>query len=120
MTSNTSKWPIVVASIVAWIILLYAIVVSSSHIIETALKVGLTGWTAWTAPVLVDAVAIVGKLGRLERFTDETRRSSLKLFTFGGHSASPATCTPARTSASRSTALSSWSSWSGSSRTSPR
>ena len=84
MTSYTSKWPIVVASLIAWGILLYAIVVSSSHIIESAFDVGLTGWTAWTAPVLVDAVAIVGKLGRLQRFTEETRRSSLKLFAFGG------------------------------------
>ncbi len=34
--------------------------------------------------MLVDAVAIVGKLGRHQRFTEETRQSSLKLFAFGG------------------------------------
>jgi len=83
-TTNTSKWPIVVASVVAWTVLLYAIAVSSTHIIETAFRIGLTGWLAYTAPLLVDAVAIVGKLGRLERFSDETRRSSLWLFMFGG------------------------------------
>jgi hypothetical protein len=81
---QAGRWPIVVASLISWIVLVYAMVMSSSHIIETSLKIGLTGWAAYTSPILIDAVAAVGKLGRLERFTDATRRSSLWLFLFGG------------------------------------
>lgn len=82
--ASQGTWPIVVASIVGWIVLVYTMVMSSSHIIETSFKIGLTGWAAYTSPILIDAVAVVGKLGRLERFTDATRRSSLRLLLFGG------------------------------------
>lgn len=82
--ARQGTWPIVVASIIGWIVLVYAMVMSSSHIITTSFKIGLTGWAAYTSPILIDAVAVVGKLGRLERFTDATRRSSLRLLLFGG------------------------------------
>lgn len=82
--ARQGTWPIVVASVIAWIVLVYAMVMSSSHIIETSFKIGLDGWAAYTSPILIDAVAVVGKLGRLERFTDATRRSSLRLLLFGG------------------------------------
>lgn len=84
MQRNTSTWPIVVAGLISWVILIYSITVSSAHIIEVAFKVGISDWQAWTAPLLVDAVMFAGKLGRLQRFTDETRRAALKLFMFGG------------------------------------
>jgi hypothetical protein len=84
MSSNTSKWPIVAAGTISWIVLIYAAVVSSSHIIDVAFRIGLDDWQAWTAPFLVDAVMAAGKLGRLQRFTDATRRAALKLFMFGG------------------------------------
>ena len=84
MTSNTSKWPVVTAGVISWIVLIYAGVVSSSHIIDVAFRIGIDDWQAWTAPFLVDAVMAAGKLGRLQRFTDATRRAALKLFMFGG------------------------------------
>jgi hypothetical protein len=84
MSSNTSKWPIVTAGAISWIVLIYAAIVSSSHIIDVAFRIGIDDWQAWTAPFLVDAVMAAGKLGRLHRFTDQTRRAALKLFAFGG------------------------------------
>lgn len=87
MTKTTARkgtWPIVVATVISWIVLIYAMSMSSSHIITAAFKIGLVGIAAYTAPLLVDAVAVVGKLGRLERFTEACRRSSLKLLLFGG------------------------------------
>lgn len=83
-STTRSTWPIVVAATISWVILAYAMYISSTHIIEAAFKVGLSGFAAYTSPILIDAVAVVGKLGRLGRFTDETRRSSLWLFAFGG------------------------------------
>ena len=84
MSSNTSKWPVVAAGVISWIVLAYAVVVSGAHIIEVAFKIDIEDWQAWTAPFLVDAVMIAGKLGRLQRFTAATRKAALKLFMFGG------------------------------------
>lgn len=84
MNHSKGTWPVVAAGVVSWIVLVYAVVVSGSHIIEVAFKIGIEDWQAWTAPGLVDAVMVAGKLGRLQRFTDRTRRAALKLFMFGG------------------------------------
>jgi hypothetical protein len=83
-TKAPRDWAHGIASVIAWVVLIYAVVISSSHIIDTAFKIGLVGGPAWTAPLLVDAVAAIGKIGRLERFKPETRRASLWLFAFGG------------------------------------
>ena len=84
MSRTPRNWPYIVTVWIVWALMLGALGISASHIIESAQKLGLAGWESYTTPALVDAIAIVGKLGRLDRFTEETRRSSLKLLVFGG------------------------------------
>ncbi len=71
---------------IAWLILTYSIAMSTTHIVETSLKIGLAGVAAYTSPVLVDAVFALGKLGRSRRYSDsdKIRKSSLGLMLFGG------------------------------------
>ena len=69
---------------IAAVVLLYSIAVSTTHIIETSVMIGLARWQAYTSPLLVDAVFALGKLGRAKRFPDAVRRSAFKMMLFGG------------------------------------
>ncbi len=69
---------------IAWTVLIYSIAMSTTHIVETALKIGLVGVAAYTSPILVDAVFALGKLGRSRRYSEAIRKSSLHLMLFGG------------------------------------
>ena len=68
---------------VVWLFLLTAVVFSTSHIIETSHRLGLT-YEAFAVPVFVDGIALVGKLSMLPRFSAKLRRSGLRLLMFGG------------------------------------
>jgi hypothetical protein len=84
--TKRSQWPYVITVLIVWTLMLGTLAISASHIIETAQKLGLHDWQAYTTPalVLVDVIAVVDKLGRLDRFAEATRRSSFKLMVFGG------------------------------------
>lgn len=69
---------------IAFVVLLYSITVSTTHIVETSLMIGLAGWQAFTSPLLVDAVFALGKLGRAKRFPDAVRKSAFRMMLFGG------------------------------------
>jgi hypothetical protein len=83
-STKHSQWPYVVTVLIVWTLMLGTLAISASHIIETVQKLGLHDWHAYTTPALVDVIAVVGKLGRLDRFAEATRRSSFKLMVFGG------------------------------------
>lgn len=84
-SSKTPRnWPYIITCAFVWALLLGTLCMSSMDIIHAAHKLGLHGVKAWTAPGLVDALAIVGKLGRMDRFAEETRKSAFKLMLVGG------------------------------------
>ena len=79
--SSTKR--MVLISVVVWLLLLLAAVVSATHIVETARKLGLHDWQAYTTPALIDLVAIVGKLSMASCFAPAFRRSGFRLLMVG-------------------------------------
>jgi hypothetical protein len=80
--SSTKRMRVI--GFVVWGLLLLAAVVSATHIVETAHKLGLHDWQAFTAPALIDIVAVVGKLSMATCFTPTFRRSGFRLLMAGG------------------------------------
>jgi hypothetical protein len=80
--SSTKRMRVI--GFVVWGLLLLAAVVSATHIVETAHKLGLHGWQAFTAPALIDIVAVIGKLSMAACFTPTFRRSGFRLLMVGG------------------------------------
>lgn len=81
--AKRSNWPYMASAVIVWVLLLGALFVSATHIIHSAQRLGVAGWQAYTTPALADALVIVGKLGRLDRFTPATRKSSMRVMLFG-------------------------------------
>jgi hypothetical protein len=67
-----------------WALLMLAAVVSATHIVETAGKLGVDGWQRYAAVALIDFVAIVGKLSMHPSFTPAFRTSGFRLLMAGG------------------------------------
>jgi hypothetical protein len=82
-TRTTRDAVLTTINVVVWLFMLTAIAFSTSHIIETSHRLGLT-FEAFAVPVFVDGIALVGKLSMLPRFSRRFRRSGLKLLMFGG------------------------------------
>lgn len=59
--------------------MLGALAISFSHIITAAHLLQLDGWQAWTTPAFVDGFAVLGMIGRSQRFAPATRRSGFRL-----------------------------------------
>lgn len=59
--------------------MLGALAISFSHIITAAHLLQLTGWQAYTTPAFVDGFAVLGMIGRSQRFAPATRRSGFRL-----------------------------------------
>lgn len=55
-----------------------AVAGSFTHIIESASKLGLTGWEMWSTPFMIDGLAIIGMVMRSEQFSRDTQRSGLR------------------------------------------
>lgn len=69
-------------SLVRTIVKLYflaAIVGSFTHIIESAHKLGLTGWEMWSTPFMIDGLAIIGMVMRSADFSKATRKTGLRV-----------------------------------------
>lgn len=75
--------PFIVVTVVVWLFLVGAALVSFMHIVHVSQMLGL-GWQSWTVPFLVDGIAIVGKVSMLDRFAEPARRSGKRLVMFGG------------------------------------
>lgn len=83
-TKTPRNWPYIITCVFVWTLLLGTLYMSSMDTVITAHKLGLHGIKAISAPGLVDAFAIVGKLGRLDRYTEDTRKTAFKLMLVGG------------------------------------
>lgn len=71
-------------TVVATLIMVYALFVSADHIGHVATLIGLDGYQASTLFVLIDIPALVGKALRLRYFAASTRRTGLRLMIASG------------------------------------
>lgn len=71
-------------TVVATLIMVYALYVSADHIGHVAHLIGLVGYQASTLFVLIDIPALVGKALRLRYFAASTRRTGLRLMVASG------------------------------------
>jgi hypothetical protein len=71
-------------TIVATLIMVYALFVSRDHITHVALLIGLGGYQASTLFVLIDLPALVGKAMQLKYFAASTRRTGKRLMWMSG------------------------------------
>lgn len=82
-TKTRRNWTYLIAVTLVYAFLLAAAAGSFLHIVETSHKLGLD-WEAWTVPFLIDGIALMGKLGRSNRFAAKTQRAGMRLMLFGG------------------------------------
>lgn len=59
--------------------MLATLTISFRHIITASHLLGLTGWQAWTAPFAIDGFAVLGMIGRSDRFAAATQRTGFRL-----------------------------------------
>lgn len=83
MNTKPRNWTYRIAVTIVYTFLIAAAAGSFTDIVKCAHMLGLH-WQAWTVPALLDGVALMGKLGRSQRFADRTRRAGLRLMVFGG------------------------------------
>lgn len=74
----------IAVTIVAGLVMLYALFVSADHEIHVAHLINLSGYQAATLWVLIDLPALIGKILRLPAFLASTRRMGLKLMIGSG------------------------------------
>jgi len=67
-----------------WVVFLYTMGVSISHVIATGGAIGLPSFEAATAWVVVDIVFLLGKAGRSPHRSEGIRKGGLVLMLFGG------------------------------------
>lgn len=65
-------------------VMVYALIVSASHIIHVAQTIGVPGWQAKTSWILVDLPALIGKVLQLKVFSSSTRKAGRGLTYFSG------------------------------------
>lgn len=71
-------------TVVVALIMLLALYVSRDHITDVAYRIGLTGYQAETLFVLVDVVALIGKVLQLKYFAASTRKIGRRLMIAAG------------------------------------
>lgn len=69
---------ITVVQMIVKLYFLAAIAGSFTHIIESANKLGLTGWEMWSTPFMIDGLAIIGLVMRSTEFSTATQRTGLR------------------------------------------
>lgn len=75
MSTKATYWTV---KTIVTLFMLGAAVVSFMHIVHTAAMLGL-GLERWTVPFIVDGLAVLGLIGRSNRFAEKTQRAGLKL-----------------------------------------
>lgn len=71
-------------TVVVSLIMVLALYVSRDHITDVAHRIGLTGYQAETLFVLVDVVALIGKVLQLKYFAASTRKVGRRLMVAAG------------------------------------
>lgn len=77
------NWTYVVVKFVVLMFMSGAAAISFKHIVDVSLTLGLT-WEAYTVPFFIDGLAILGLVGRTDKFDVSTKRAGLVLVTFAG------------------------------------
>lgn len=77
------NWTYIVTVAVVHLFMVGAAAISFSHIVDVSTTLGLT-WEAWTVPFFIDGLAILGKVGRSDRFAPTTQRAGLGLMAGAG------------------------------------
>lgn len=78
------NWTYITATVIVYGFLLGAAVGSFGNIVGLAEHIGVSGSHAWTSPLLVDGIALMGKLLRSHRLAPAANRAGLRLMVFGG------------------------------------
>lgn len=73
-----------VVTVIATLIMVYALYVSRDHITHVAHLIGLGGYQATTLFILIDLPALVGKAMQLPYFAGSTRKSGRRLMWLSG------------------------------------
>jgi hypothetical protein len=72
-----------IAKTLTAVVMITALVVSFAHIVMTFTALG-AGWDRWVAPVMIDTVAIIGKIYTGKIYTAATRRAGRLAFYAAG------------------------------------
>lgn len=77
------NWTYLLVAAIVRIFMVGAAAISFMHIVATSRMLGLS-WEAWTVPGFVDGLAILGLVGRSDRFAAATQRAGLALMAGAG------------------------------------
>lgn len=77
------NWTYVVVKLVVLMFMSGAAAISFKHIVDVSLTLGLT-WEAYTVPFFIDGLAILGLVGRTDKFDVSTKRAGLVLVITAG------------------------------------
>lgn len=77
------NWTYVVVKVVVLMFMGGAAAISFGHIVDVSSTLGLT-WEAMTVPFFIDGLAILGLVGRTDKFDVSTKRAGMVLVTFAG------------------------------------
>jgi hypothetical protein len=78
-TATARNWTYLITKTIVTCFMVGAAVISFTHIIEASEGLGVTSWQAWTVPFFVDGIAVLGLIGRSDRFAASTRKAGLAL-----------------------------------------
>lgn len=83
MNKRPINWTYILVAVIVRAFMLGAAAISFSHIVDTSHALGL-GWEAWTVPGFIDGLAVLGLVGRSDRFAASTQRAGLRLMIGAG------------------------------------
>lgn len=81
--NSKRNWTYLLVAVIVRAFMLGAAAISFMHIVATSRDLGL-GWEAWTVPGFVDGLAVLGLIGRSDRFAASTQRAGLLLMSGAG------------------------------------
>jgi hypothetical protein len=73
------NWTYLIVKLIVKLYMIGAISVSFTHIVEVFAQLGLQGWQGDSTPFAIDGFAILGMIGRSEKFAASTRRIGFRV-----------------------------------------
>lgn len=80
---SSSNRPFTTVRTLVYLQLVGVVVLSFHNLVEVGLAFGL-GWEAWTLPLLIDAFALLGMVGRGKAFSPKSRKAGFRLMVGAG------------------------------------
>jgi hypothetical protein len=81
--NSKRNWTYILVAVIVRAFMLGAAAISFMHIVATSQALGL-GWEAWTVPGFVDGLAVLGLIGRSDKFAPSTQKAGLALMSGAG------------------------------------